>query len=124
MTERPEAETMGWWPAGERSMMARRRGPSAMPAAGSTQAPASSGPRWPTAAAIAEARAVRPSASRPRGSRKPAMPHIGPIVRYAAAVRVLVTGAFGYVGLAVVRRLAGEHAVIALGRTPRACPPG
>src|SRR5262249_20857678 len=76
MTERPEAETMGWWPAGERWMIARRRWPNAMPAAGSTQTPASSGPRWPTAAAMAAARAVMPSASRPRGSRKPAMPHI------------------------------------------------
>jgi UDP-glucose 4-epimerase len=39
-------------------------------------------------------------------------------------VRVLVTGAFGYVGLTLVRRLAAEHAVVALGRAPRACPPG
>jgi UDP-glucose 4-epimerase len=42
-------------------------------------------------------------------------------------VRILVTGAFGYLGLAVVRRLAGEHAVTALGHPPRrpvALPPG
>jgi len=42
-------------------------------------------------------------------------------------VRLLVTGAFGYLGLALVRRLAAEHSVVALGHAPRAAaalPPG
>ena len=34
-------------------------------------------------------------------------------------VRILVTGAFGYLGLALVRRLAAEHALVALGHPPR-----
>jgi UDP-glucose 4-epimerase len=34
-------------------------------------------------------------------------------------VRILVTGAFGYLGLALVRRLAAEHAIVALGHPPR-----
>jgi len=34
-------------------------------------------------------------------------------------VRILVTGAFGYLGLALVRRLAAAHHVIAFGHAPR-----
>ena len=34
-------------------------------------------------------------------------------------MRLLVTGAFGYLGLALVRRLAAEHSVVALGHAPR-----
>ena len=34
-------------------------------------------------------------------------------------MRVLVTGGFGYFGLALVRRLAREHDVVAVGRDPR-----
>ena len=40
---RPSAECMGWAPSSERSMMARRRCPSATPASASTQTPAESG---------------------------------------------------------------------------------
>jgi UDP-glucose 4-epimerase len=42
-------------------------------------------------------------------------------------VRVLVTGAFGYLGLAAVRRLSRTHQVVATGHPPRAAiapPPG
>jgi len=35
-------------------------------------------------------------------------------------VRILVTGAFGYLGLALVRRLAAAHEIVALGHPPRA----
>jgi UDP-glucose 4-epimerase len=34
-------------------------------------------------------------------------------------VRILVTGAFGFLGLALVRRLAGPHHVVAFGHPPR-----
>ena len=34
-------------------------------------------------------------------------------------MRILVTGAFGYLGLALVRRLAAAHHVIAFGHAPR-----
>jgi nucleoside-diphosphate-sugar epimerase len=45
-------------------------------------------------------------------------------------VRLLVTGAFGYLGLALLRRLAPAHEVVAFGHPPRrdaaraAIPPG
>lgn len=42
-------------------------------------------------------------------------------------MRVIITGAFGYLGQALVRRLAGKHVVVAIGHPPRApitLPPG
>src|ERR1700756_1172582 len=67
---------MGWWPWGDRSMIASLRFPRPTPATGSTQAPSSSGPRW--AREVVIAMTWRRIASAPRflpGSRKPAMPH-------------------------------------------------
>src|SRR5258708_22646812 len=67
---------MGWWPSGDRSMIASLRLPSPTPAVGSTQAPSSSGPRCARASVMPTI--CRRIASGPRflpGSRKPAMPH-------------------------------------------------
>src|SRR5579883_2030702 len=72
MTRSPRTLTMGWCPAGVRSMIASRRLPRPTPS--SNQMPSSSGPRWAMRAFI------RPISSAvtglPLSDRMPAMPHI------------------------------------------------
>src|ERR1039457_4364680 len=77
MTERPQLECIGCAPAGERSMMARRVWPKAIPASASTKTPLASGPRWASFPAMAPASAASSwvPERHPR-SRKPAMPHM------------------------------------------------
>src|SRR5205807_3481703 len=63
---------MGWWPAGERSMMLRRVLPRTTPAMGAPT-PASSGPRWRIASTM------RRTGSSEMGldATRPAIPHMG-----------------------------------------------
>src|SRR2546430_15782396 len=71
MTPRPDGSAIGWLPVGERSMIDSRRCASPIPAPGSSQAPAPSGPRCAIVLAI---RSARPAVNTPE---QPAMPHIG-----------------------------------------------
>ena len=57
-------------------MMAKRRWANATPTSRSSQTPASSGPRWVTASAMARAIEHASSEAAYLPSRKPAMPHI------------------------------------------------
>src|SRR5438270_12843983 len=81
MTNRPEQETIGCAPAGDRSMIESRRCPKASPASLSVHAAHPSGPRYAIAFAIEIAVAASSSGERrPRRSHTPVMPHIRTLV--------------------------------------------
>ena len=68
----PSEDTMGMWPARDRSMMLRRRQASPARPSRPTCTPSSSGPR------CAKASAMRSSTSALAGALMPAMPHTAP----------------------------------------------
>src|SRR5947209_5411992 len=72
----PLSERMGWWPSAERSMMARRRKPSARPLAASAMTPPESGPRCTRVSAIACTCVRSEHSSNPGACQNPVMPHM------------------------------------------------
>src|SRR5215831_17354824 len=78
MTMRPSWLVIGCRPVGVRSIMASRRWPSAIPAAGSLQWPSPSGPRYAIASVMARDCAASASAGAPAKRQMPVIPHIGP----------------------------------------------
>src|SRR5438477_8591411 len=90
MTNRPEQETIGCAPAGDRSMIESRRCPKASPASLSVHAAHPSGPRCATAFAIEIAVAASSSGERrPRLSHTPATPHIQNVAPVEDSVRLI-----------------------------------
>src|SRR6266446_1035846 len=80
--KRPLAESMGWCPVEERSMMERRRNPRAIPHAGSAHRPSSSGPRWVRADDILPTISnILDSELAAEVSRNPVIPHIRELPR-------------------------------------------
>src|SRR4051812_11036020 len=73
MTRSPVSSVIGWWPAGDRSMIASRRLPSPTPS--STQTPSSSGPRCAITRVIAATTSSATGA--PFRLTAPAIPHMG-----------------------------------------------
>src|SRR5262245_17723843 len=80
MTKRPQAEDMGWWPAGERSTIDRRRCASPTPASASYHTPTSSGPRCLMAQAIFWSLVCHTS-SHTLTCKAPLMPHMSTLFR-------------------------------------------
>src|SRR4051812_46443573 len=73
MTSSPVSSAIGWWPAGDRSMIASRRLPR--PTTPSTQTPSSSGPRCAITRVMAATTFSATGA--PLRLTAPAIPHIG-----------------------------------------------